>query len=87
MGTIKSSLSFASESESGLKSKCIGLGTGKIEEAQESNINGVKNNASVYKECANALRSYKELLDADATRIHDLGVMFFEFDHSMAGKM
>ncbi|MEG0154914.1 MAG: TIGR04197 family type VII secretion effector [Lachnospiraceae bacterium] len=87
MSDIKSDLSLAIDKEKGLKSKCVGLGTESIETAEESNIDGVTDNASVYEDCASLLKSYKELLDTDATRIRDLGVSFFDFDHDMASKM
>ncbi|MGF7018751.1 type VII secretion effector (TIGR04197 family) [Lachnospiraceae bacterium PF1-21] len=87
MSDLKSDLSLTSESENRLKSKCIGIGTGNTIAAQESNIQGVTDNATIYKACLGALKSYKELLDADATHIHDLGVAFFDFDRSMSKKM
>jgi len=87
MSELKSNLFLATEKESGLKSKCVGLGTGIIEEASESNLIGVQDNASTYDDCATLLKNYKKLLDADATRIKDLGVLFFDFDRDMASKM
>lgn len=87
MDILKSDLSVAESKESGLKSKCVGLGIGQIAKAQETNITGVQENVSVYEECASVLRQYKNLLDTDATHIKELGVNFFDFDHQMAGKM
>lgn len=87
MAVIQSDLSVATESESRLKSKCESLGTGTIEIAGESNIEGVTKNASVYQECADVLKSYKTLLDTDASRIQEIGVTFFNYDHQIADKM
>ena len=87
MGELKSDLSLATDKESGLKAKCVGLGTGTITEAGESNLIGVQDNASTYADCSTLLKKYKKVLDADATRIKDLGVLFFDFDRDMASKM
>lgn len=87
MDALISDLSVAESEESGLKSKCVGLGTGSITTAQETNITGVQENVSVYEECASVLKQYKELLDTDATHIKELGVNFFDVDHQIAEKM
>lgn len=86
MELLKSNLSVAKNKECSLKSKCIGLGTGQIEQALETNITGVRGMTSVYQDCSNILKQYKNLLDKDAAHIKDLGVYFFEVDHQMAGK-
>lgn len=87
MDILKSDFSLAESKGSRLKSKCVGLGTGKIEKAQETNISGVQENVSIYEECASVLGQYKNLLDIDATHIKELGVKFFDFDHQMSEKM
>lgn len=87
MTDLKSSLSLANDKSSGLKSKCIGLGNGTIISAEESNITGIEDNCETYEICVSMLKTYKTILDTDADRIRDLGILFFEFDHGMAGKM
>lgn len=87
MSELKSDLSLAIEKGNRLKSKCEGLDTGTIEIATESNIWGVKENASVFQNCTKLLKSYQKLLNTDATRILMIGEMFSVSDHNMASKM
>lgn len=81
---LKSDLGVAEAKKNGLKTKCAGLGASTVTKVSATNIEGVLKHGSVFDECSNMLRTYKNLLDSDAEHIRSLGMYFFDVDHGMA---
>ncbi|MDR2889298.1 MAG: TIGR04197 family type VII secretion effector [Lachnospiraceae bacterium] len=87
MEAFKSDLLLANEMERVLQSQCVGLGTGAIEVARASNIDGVADHASIYRNCTSLLSTYKKILDADASRIGIVAETFTDLDQNIASGM
>lgn len=85
MEILKSDLQQAILVEKNLKEKVDGLGEEEIEKATETNLEGVAAGAGMYEKSAGLLQEYRLQLQEDLQRIRNMGITFFEVDHSQEG--
>lgn len=85
MEILKSDLQQAILAEENLKEKVDGLGEEEIEKATETNLEGVADGAEMYEKSAGLLQEYRLQLQEDLQRIRNMGITFFEVDHSHEG--
>ena len=80
---IKSNEGLTSQKSQSLRSMCNGIGNTNVECGGDTNLSGVGVVTSSFATNNAIYKSYKQVVDADASNIANIGAAFRTFDETM----